>query len=92
MHKSVGKRLAESNADYLFTYGELSENFANGALESGMSENHIFRNPKTDVEAVGEKILGVLRSGDVLLVKASRAMSAENVLNYIKTRLAANAN
>ena len=92
LHAKVGSYLAEKRADYLFTYGELSEDLANGALESGMQENHIFRNPITDAEAVGEKILKVIKEGDVLLVKASRAMSAENVLNYIKTRLLANAN
>lgn len=88
LHAGVGSYLAEKHADYLFTYGELSsENLANGAIKGGMSEKQIFRSPKTDAEAVGKKILSVLKDGDVLLVKASRGIAAENVLNYVKAQL-----
>lgn len=89
LHAGVGSYLAEKKADYLFTYGELSsENLANGAVKNGMSEKRIFRNPVTDAEAVGKKLLSVLKEGDVLLVKASRGIAAENVLNYVKAQLA----
>ena len=85
----VGSYLAEKKADYLFTYGELSsENLADGAVKNGMSEKQIFRNPITDAEAVAKKLLGILKEGDVLLVKASRGLAAENVLNYVKAQLA----
>jgi UDP-N-acetylmuramoyl-tripeptide--D-alanyl-D-alanine ligase len=88
LHAGVGSYLAEKHADYLFTYGELSsENLANGAVNGGMSEKQIFRSPKTDAEAVGKKLLSVLKDGDVLLVKASRGIAAENVLNYVKAQL-----
>ena len=88
LHAGVGSYLAQKHADYLFTYGELSsENLANGAVNAGMSEKQIFRSPKTDAEAVGKKLLSVLRDGDVLLVKASRGIAAENVLNYVKAQL-----
>ena len=89
LHAGVGSYLAQKHADYLFTYGELSsENLANGAVNGGMSEKQIFRSPKTDAEAVGKKLLSVLKDGDVLLVKASRGIAAENVLNYVKAQLA----
>ncbi len=87
LHKNVGKYLAEQNADYLFTYGELSEDLALGALEMGMESERVVRNPSADCEAVGEKLLGVLKAGDTLLVKASRALKAENVLEYVTPRL-----
>ena len=89
LHAGVGSYLAEKKADYLFTYGELSSsNLADGAVKNGMSEKQIFRNPVTDAEAVGKKLLSVLKEGDVLLVKASRGLAAENVLNYVKGQLA----
>ena len=89
LHAGVGSYLAEKKADYLFTYGELSsENLANGAIKNGMSEKQIFRSPKTDAEEVAKKLLGILKKGDVLLVKASRGLQAENVLNYVKGQLA----
>jgi len=88
LHAGVGSYLAEKHADFLFTYGELSsKNLADGAVKNGMSEKQIFRNPTTDAESVGEKILSVLQSGDVLLVKASRGLAAENVLSYVKAQL-----
>ena len=89
LHAGVGSYLAEKKADYLFTYGELSSsNLADGALKNGMNENQIFRNPVTDPELVGSRLLSVLRAGDVLLVKASRGLAAEKVLNYVKAQLA----
>ncbi len=89
LHAGVGSYLAEKKADYLFTYGELSsQNLADGALKNGMNEKQIFRNPETNAEAVGKKLLSVLKEGDVLLVKASRGLAAENVLNYVKAQLA----
>ena len=88
LHAGVGAFFAKKNPDYLFTYGELSSvNLADGALKNGMSEKQIFRNPVTDAEAVGKKLLSVLKEGDVLLVKASRGLRAENVLNYVKAQL-----
>ena len=89
LHAGVGSYLAQKKADYLFTYGELSsQNLADGAVKNGMDENHIFRSPITDAEAVAQKLLSVLKEGDVLLVKASRGLAAENVLNYVKAQLA----
>ena len=89
LHRGVGSYLAEKKADFLFTYGELSsKNLADGALNNGMNEKQIFRNPVTDAEEVGKKLLSVLKEGDVLLVKASRGLAAENVLNYVKAQLA----
>ena len=89
LHAGVGSYFASKNPDYLFTYGELSsENLADGAAKNGMSESKIFRNPITDAEAVGKKLLGVIKEGDILLVKASRGIAAENVLNYVKAQLA----
>lgn len=88
LHAGVGSYLASKHADYLFTYGELSENLADGAVKNGMSEKHIFRDPTANAEAVGKKLLGLLRSGDVLLVKASRALRAEDVIKYVRSQLA----
>ena len=89
LHAGVGSYFASKNPDYLFTYGELSSaNLADGAAKNGMSESKIFRNPITDAEAVGKKLLGVIKEGDILLVKASRGIAAENVLNYVKAQLA----
>ena len=88
LHASVGEMYAKENPDYLFTYGELSsKNLADGAVKNGMNESKIFRNPGADPETVGKKILSVLREGDVLLVKASRGLSAEKVLNVVKAQL-----
>lgn len=87
LHAGVGSYFAAKKPDYLFTYGELSENLADGAVKNGMSEKHIFRNPTANAETAAKKLLGVLRDGDVLLVKASRALKAETVLEYLKAQL-----
>jgi UDP-N-acetylmuramyl pentapeptide synthase len=54
LHAGVGSYLAEKNADFLFTYGELSsENLANGAVKNGMSEKRIF--PAIDLNRSGTR-------------------------------------
>lgn len=89
LHRGVGSYLAKNHADMLFTYGELSSTeLAGGAIDGGMNEKQIYRNSSADAETVGKKLLGVLKDGDVLLVKASRALKAEMVLSYMKAQLA----
>lgn len=89
-HRSVGTYYAKKGGELLFTMGNLAENMANGALSAGISKGNIVSIPDYDSEAVtamGEHICRKLQRGDILLVKASRAVGAERVLAYVKQKL-----
>ncbi len=86
MHNQLGVNVAQRKLDYLFTLGSIAEEIALGAIRSGMRADRVYANPDcTRHDNSGEMLLHVLRPGDILLVKASRAVAAEQVIDYLRT-------
>ena len=84
-HEEVGLEFARMGGSALFTYGQLADMIANGAILGGMRSEDIYRNRNVRCpEISGEMIIHALRPGDTLLVKASRGAAAERVLRYLK--------
>ncbi len=83
-HRAVGTR-ARDVADLLITIGALAEIIAEGARAAGMEESEIVccRN--------GEEALAVLKqemnAGDVVLVKGSRGMRLDRLVNELEARV-----
>lgn len=81
LHEAVGAHFAAQKIDHLFTLGAAAEGYAIGAARAGMPKERIFTNPcPTAYAASAAQIKKVLQTGDVLLIKASRALHAENIL------------
>jgi len=61
--------------------GPLAEQIAQGALSAGMDKWRVMysQGPKE----AGEKVLKVAKSGDYILVKGSRKMKMERILEFI---------
>ncbi len=89
-HRGVGSYYVENGGGLLFTFGPLAENIAKGAVDAGMDPSAaVSLIGYEDDEAVvrmGELVCASLAPGDILLVKASRAIGAERVLSYIKQK------
>ena len=83
MHFDVGVAAAESGLDFLVTYGVAASAIAEGALYAGMAPEKIAVCPDASPMAAAEKLREHLTSGDLLLVKASRAMRAEEILKLL---------
>lgn len=81
-HREIGKLLAILNWHLLFTVGELSLEIAAGAKESGLSEANIFS--FQDSSQAAEALDRILEPGDLILVKGSRAMKMEKIVDYLK--------
>ena len=77
-HFEVGQ-LAAQTADAVFAYGAHSEQYVHGAEESGIPAVHYPTH-----EALAEALKAYARPGDVLLVKGSRGMRMERILELIK--------
>ena len=87
-HKEVGHYFGNSGGKLLMTMGTLARDIAFGALEAGLAEKNVYvTTDYNEVERIGNTLLDILKEGDVLLVKASRAIGAERVVEYIKSRL-----
>lgn len=77
-HLRVGEQAAGMGTDVLFLYGDRAETVAHGAAESGMNLEtiKIYR----DKTEMAREIKNFIRSGDIVLFKASRGMKFEEVI------------
>ncbi|WP_280771549.1 UDP-N-acetylmuramoyl-tripeptide--D-alanyl-D-alanine ligase [Salipaludibacillus daqingensis] len=79
-HFEVGKGIDTNKIDYVFTFGELGRNIAEGAKEN-FSENRVFA--YDDKQALIAKLKDTVDDGDIVLVKGSRGMKLEEVVTAL---------
>ncbi|MBU9720961.1 MULTISPECIES: UDP-N-acetylmuramoyl-tripeptide--D-alanyl-D-alanine ligase [Bacillaceae] len=79
-HFEVGKGIDPEKISYVFTYGELGLKIAEGAREI-FSEEHVLA--YTDKQELIDKLKSVVAEGDIVLVKGSRGMKLEEVVNAL---------
>ena len=77
-HRQTG-RLAAQAAGLVLTAGPLASEIHQGAKELGMDARHF-----EDTASLIQNLSGLLLPGDLILVKASRSMHFEEVLEAIK--------
>jgi len=81
-HRSVGEKV-QHTADILITVGDRARFIANEALSRGMEENKMFSYSTTEEASI--KLEELLKEGDMILVKGSRAMHMEKIVEEIMT-------
>jgi UDP-N-acetylmuramoyl-tripeptide--D-alanyl-D-alanine ligase len=81
-HHLVGKQAAESGIDLIVAVGKLAEHISEGAKEAGMSQRKIKLCAVT--KEACEKMAGLIKKGDTILVKGSRAMKMEGIVNELE--------
>jgi UDP-N-acetylmuramoyl-tripeptide--D-alanyl-D-alanine ligase len=80
-HNSAGKQVVENGFDLLVTIGSLSKHMAEGAEEMGMSRDHI--HIFEDSKEAAKKLGGLLEKGDLILVKGSRGIKMEIIMEQL---------
>ena len=75
LHRSVGEHAKAIGIDELITIGNLAENIAEGG------DGRHFRDKEAFIEVLDEHI----RPGDLVLVKASRGMHLEEIVERLRT-------
>jgi UDP-N-acetylmuramoyl-tripeptide--D-alanyl-D-alanine ligase len=78
-HSEVGEKAASLKIDQLFAVGQLASGIAQAARRKGLKNVAEF----TDVEEAGNRIKDFVRDGDLVLVKASRAMKMERIVQQL---------
>lgn len=85
LHEQVGWACADAGVDLLFTFGAAAESIAVGAAKKGMRETSIFHNPNPSAPDISAtQILDALQKEDVILIKASRALAAERIIDALQ--------
>jgi len=87
MHDQVGQYVAQMQVQKLFCYGSMADIIAEAAIKKGVRADNVFVCLDTrDPQSMADMILQTLNPGDVLLVKASRAVQAERIIECMKKR------
>ncbi|SCC13947.1 UDP-N-acetylmuramoyl-tripeptide--D-alanyl-D-alanine ligase [Bacillus mobilis] len=80
-HREIGEMLNEESIQYVFTYGELAEIVAEEASKKYNTGKVQSFNSKAKI---AEEVLKVIRENDIVLLKGSRGMALEEIVqNWI---------
>lgn len=87
MHDQLGQYAAQMQIQKLFCYGSMADIVAEAAIKKGIRADNVFVSVDTrDAQGMADMILQTLQPGDILLVKASRAVQAERIIECMKKR------
>jgi len=87
LHAESGRKVAEAGVDLLIVVGETARKVAAGAAEEGFPSNAIFY--FENAVTASSFLVDTLRRGDAVLLKASRRVGLEQVLEVMKRNLKA---
>lgn len=80
-HLEIGEQISKDQIDKVFTFGTLAENIANGALKTFAKGNvQSFSNKQSLIDELKKQI----EPNDLILVKASRGMRLEEVVQALQ--------
>jgi UDP-N-acetylmuramoyl-tripeptide--D-alanyl-D-alanine ligase len=80
LHRYVGRGVGDAHFDRLYATGRFAGDVADGAMERQMAASCIFCGSK---EAIADRLTQELQEGDLILVKGSRGMAMEQVVEAI---------
>lgn len=83
-HYRIGKYAAAAGADILISVGNFSGDMKRGAADSGLDSSSLYAFPAT--EAVIAALEGIVKPGDVVLIKGSRRMKMETIVDFLRER------
>jgi UDP-N-acetylmuramoyl-tripeptide--D-alanyl-D-alanine ligase len=84
-HYETGALAAEIGLDALLVIGKYAADIARGAQDAGMPQTHILT--ADSHAALAKALVGLIQAGDLVLLKASRGMALERVLEEYEKRV-----
>ena len=80
LHREIGRAVGDARIDRLYVAGSFATTVADGAMDRQMGTDRIFTGTK---EAIIDRLNHQLQAGDLILVKGSRGMAMEQVIEAI---------
>ena len=78
----------EQGVSVLMTLGELGASIAEGAMGAGLGDDCVLMHRDlTDLDCAAEVLMSQLHPGDIVLVKASRGVAAERLIEALRRKL-----
>jgi UDP-N-acetylmuramoyl-tripeptide--D-alanyl-D-alanine ligase len=84
LHRAAGREIAETGVNMLWGVRGLAREIIGGANEGGLSQTRFFDSS----EEAANEIVKEVQEGDLVLVKGSRGVATEKVVNALKERFA----
>ena len=81
-HREIGKEVAKLSLDTLITVGQGGKIIAQSSKEEGMAEERIFSFEKNEKINLVKKLLNLIKPGSFVLLKGSREMKMEEILEF----------
>ena len=82
-HRAVGGYFAEAGIDHLVAIGDLARYMADGAREAGLEQADYY----PTLNEAQDALLRELRAGVTILVKASRSMAFEKIVDFLQENI-----
>ena len=86
LHRSIGRLVAVSDLNVLLTFGKMSEWIAK---EAKKDNRELLVTHCQSVEQINKKLKSYCQSGDAILVKGSRGMRMERIIEFLKRNFSA---
>jgi len=87
LHEEVGRVVAAKHADLLYTVGgAAAARMSSAAQAAGMEHDRTAHFGTSDEAA--DALVGIVREGDLVLVKGSRGIGTDRVVERLKTERA----
>ena len=81
-HQEIGKKAAKLSIDILITVGPGGKIIAQSSKEEGMAGERVFSFEKNEKINLANKLLSLTKPGDFILLKGSREMKMEEILEF----------
>ncbi|MCG2821964.1 MAG: UDP-N-acetylmuramoyl-tripeptide--D-alanyl-D-alanine ligase, partial [Candidatus Atribacteria bacterium] len=81
-HREIGKEVAKLSIDALITVGQGGKIIAQSSKEEGMVKERVFSFEKNEEMNLVKKLLSLTKPGDFILLKGSREMKMEDILEF----------
>lgn len=81
-HQEIGKEVAKLSIDLLITVGPGGKIIAQSSQEEGMAKEKVISFEKNERINLAKKLLNLTKPGDFILLKGSREMKMEEILEF----------
>jgi len=86
LHYDTGLYAAKKGIDVLITSGKLAQNMCRGFEQGTVKKDRCFT--YMDQKSLRDELKNIVKAGDIILVKGSRANKLEEIVNFLKYQVA----